>query len=320
VVFVFYPARPNEKAEESIVSDPSSERIFKDFVTPEALPLRLELGSVGSRMAAFLVDMVILIASTIVLALLFRYLGGDLGEDSPIAMSLLMLVIFFLWNGYFIFFELLWQGRTPGKRSVGLRVMARHGGPLTTGAVLTRNFMRELEFFLPLQFILAPEHVFPGVPVLFGWLAGGWAFAFLAFPMANREKSRVGDLLAGTVVVVQPETRLRADQADATQSVKGEQVFQFTEAQLDMYGIKELKVLEDILHGEDSNPQFWELAQTVCKKIRIKIGWSQPIPSNEYSRFLHAFYRAQRRRLEHRMLLGERREHKKSGRLGGRTQ
>jgi len=92
--------------------------------------------------------------------------------------------------------------------------------------------------------------------------------------------------------------------------------FSFTDEQLDMYGIRELQVLEEILRRNPRNPKTRRLQRTVCKRIRRKIAFSSPVPGLEVLPFLKAFYRAQRSRLEHRLLLRERREKKRQGRLG----
>jgi len=82
-----------------------------------------------------------------------------------------------------------------------------------------------------------------------------------------------------------------------------------------MYGIKELQVLEDILHRDAADPRRFDLLRLVADKIANKVDWREPIPDGRVVEFLQAFYRTQRRRLESRLLLGERREHKKIGRL-----
>ena len=56
-------------------------------------------------------------------------------------------------NGWFTLFEMGGRGATPGKRLLGLRVVARDGARLTGGAVIARNAMREIEVFLPLSFL-----------------------------------------------------------------------------------------------------------------------------------------------------------------------
>ena len=90
------------------------------------------------------------------------------------------------------------RGATPGKRLMGLRVVARDGARLTGGAVIARNAMREIEVFLPLSFLAAQsaEGTADAFLILFALL---WSGIFLFFPLFNRDRLRVGDLVAGHV-------------------------------------------------------------------------------------------------------------------------
>jgi uncharacterized RDD family membrane protein YckC len=278
----------------------------REVVTPEGVPLRFELAGVGDRAAAFLLDGLIIVAaavgSMLFLLILFAATGG------AAVGVLLLLTFFFLRNLYFTFFESLWRGSTPGKRLLGLRVIDRNGGPLTAEAVFARNLMREVETFIPLLVLLAPSAVWPGVP---GWtqlLAAVWLVLLALLPFFNRDRLRAGDLLGGTLVVRAPRVLLLDDLSG--QALSPEARFSFMNEQLDLYGIYELQVLEDLLRRA---PSFATLAE-VAAKIQAKIGWS-PQPGESPEAFLRSFYTAQRARLEQRMLLGERRERKRDGRL-----
>ncbi len=131
----------------------------RTFITPEGVDLRLELGSAGSRAAAFMIDLVmmvvILLAMTFGLLYLFSATLND-GEATGVGqfLAVLWLIGFFiLRNGWFALFEMGSRGATPGKRLLGLRVVARDGARLTGAAVIARNAMREIEIFLPLSFL-----------------------------------------------------------------------------------------------------------------------------------------------------------------------
>jgi len=116
------------------------------------------------------------------------------GQDT--AIDLLLLAWFLIGNFYFIAFELRWQGQTPGKRILGLRVVDRRGGALTGSTVAARNLMREIEVFMPLRLLL-----FPFATATDAWLvllALAWMSIFTLMPLFNRDRMRVGDMVAGT--------------------------------------------------------------------------------------------------------------------------
>ena len=269
----------------------------RTFVTPEGVDLRLELGSGGSRAAAFLIDMIlmILIQALLTLAAFFLLVGGLLSSF----ITILWLVGFFvLRNGWFSLFELSGRGATPGKRLLGLRVVARDGARLTAGAVIARNAMREIEIFLPLSFLgaQAGQGAADGFLVLFGL---GWSGIFLFFPLFNRDRLRIGDLIAGTWVVHNVRGKLGDDLAKVS-AERPRRVF--TDAALDLYGVYELQMLEDVLRkGRD------EAVITVAAAIRRKAG--QPDEGDDYG-FLSDYYAALCARLERGMLVGRRRENK----------
>jgi hypothetical protein len=127
--------------------------------------------------------------------------------------------------------------------------------------------------------------------------------AFGLLPLFNRDRLRVGDLVAGTVVVRTPDAVLLEDLADAP----AREALTFTDAQLDVYGVYELQVLEDVLRGR-GRAGHADAVQTVAAKVRGKIGWSGPPVADEP--FLDAFYAALRGRLERRLLFGKRRADK----------
>ena len=79
--------------------------------------------------------------------------------DSGWLLGALFVISFLLRSFYFTFFELRWKGATPGKRSLGLRVIDAHGGALSSDAVLVRNLTREVEVFLPLAALFQAEQL-----------------------------------------------------------------------------------------------------------------------------------------------------------------
>jgi uncharacterized RDD family membrane protein YckC len=244
------------------------------------------------------------------------------GKDDWIS-ALALLLITLSRHFYFAFFELRGHGATPGKRAAGIRVIDARGGSLEASAVLARNLVRELELWMPLTFLFASRLVWPDAPVWMWIAACAWLLVVALLPLFNKDNLRVGDLIGGTLVVVQPKVQLRADLADvravaAQQATtaflaqkplpKGGPVYTFTEAQLEVYGIYELQVLEGLLRGEAAADA--SAVSTVAEKIRAKIEYKEQVALGHDEKFLADFYTALRAHLEKRLLFGKRRADK----------
>jgi uncharacterized RDD family membrane protein YckC len=286
----------------------------RDILTPEGVPIPFRVATAGDRAAAFLIDCMILTALVGILVILIALTFVAGGQGKGWILSFALLAWFLVRNFYFVFFELRWQGRTPGKRALGIRVIDASGGPLTGEAIFARNLTRDLEFFLPLTVLSQPATLWPGSP---GWAqlaACGWLLTIAFLPLFNRDRLRAGDLIAGTLVVVAPKTLLLADLSGTAArqgAQQAEPAYTFTADQLDLYGIYELQVLEELLRKRSF--QRRDTLRAVSQRIQKKIGWVPPGGTVDVERFLFDFYTAQRARLEHKMLLGERQEHKRSG-------
>jgi uncharacterized RDD family membrane protein YckC len=155
--------------------------------TPEHVRFQHHLAGPVRRTAAYLLDAlvrgVILLAVGMVLAIL-----GTVGEESlsGFSMGAMLLVYFLLDWFYFVLFETIWSGRTPGKRALGIRVVKEGGHSLQTVDALLRNLLRAADF-LPLGYAL-------GVAVM----------------GRDPKFRRLGDMVAGTVVVVEDRSQIGA--------------------------------------------------------------------------------------------------------------
>ncbi|MEO8647687.1 MAG: RDD family protein [Acidobacteriota bacterium] len=168
--------------------------------TPERVPLAFALASIGNRFLAAAVDHFIQYLSIFLIAwLAFSIAGigvfsGDNAADRVLAdmpnwaIALLIIILFALFAGYFAVFEWLWNGQTPGKRLLKLRVIRDDGRPLTIWEAIGRNLLRIVD--------AAPGFLLPVYSV-------GLLVIFM-----NRRDQRLGDLFAGTVVI-----RERLDEA-----------------------------------------------------------------------------------------------------------
>jgi uncharacterized RDD family membrane protein YckC len=273
----------------------SDDRSVRELITPEGVDLQLTLPDAGERIAAFFLDIAImfsvLIGASIAIALVALTAGSSPREY---LIALWLLFFFFLRNFYFMAFELSPRAATPGKRVLGLRVAMRDGGPLTAEAIFARNAMREIEIFLPLSFLAVSQNGIDGWINLMGAI---WCAVFVLFPLFNKERLRVGDLVGGTFVVRAPKRVLDADLT----AEEGAAIV-FTAEALDAYGIKELNVLEDVLRQKDPST-----VKAVAARIRAKID----MPEQGFDlEFLQAYYKALRAHLESRLLFGRRRRDK----------
>jgi uncharacterized RDD family membrane protein YckC len=153
------------------------------IMTPEHVELRFELAGIGSRFIAVLLDTLLqALALTAILLAMGLGLGGlsmfdRLTNASAWVMAILTLVLFVILSGYFLYFEATRNGQTPGKKSVGIRVIRDTGHPIDFRGALLRNVMRTVDSL-------------PG--------AYGVGIVSVFFSPQYR---RLGDYVAGTLVV-----------------------------------------------------------------------------------------------------------------------
>jgi uncharacterized RDD family membrane protein YckC/Flp pilus assembly protein TadD len=152
--------------------------------TPENVVFDYNVSGIGSRFLAAMVDtliililqIVVLLASVLLMSPLINLESWD--SDMPVwIFAILGLISFALLWGYYIFFEVLWNGQSPGKRWVGLRVIRTDGTPITFTESVIRNLVRLVDFL--------PAYYGVGVVTMF----------------INAQSRRLGDLAAGTLVV-----------------------------------------------------------------------------------------------------------------------
>jgi uncharacterized membrane protein SpoIIM required for sporulation/uncharacterized RDD family membrane protein YckC len=164
--------------------------------TPEHVVLDLEIAGVGSRSLAALIDLLILVGAAVGVFIVLAIAAGFGITVGSIGGAILLFLAFAVWTGYFIVFEGLRQGQTPGKRIVGIRVVSDTGNAVGLGAAAARNLLRIADFMPP--------------PYLIG---------LLLVALHPRGK-RLGDMVAGTVVardrpfqLVVPRTETRPSPA-----------------------------------------------------------------------------------------------------------
>ena len=161
--------------------------------TPERVPLHFALASIGNRFIACAIDHTIQVFTLIVMVILFAIIAdvADLGSRVSNApkwvIAMLIILVFVLMSGYFAFFEWLWHGQTPGKRWMKLRVIREDGRPISFFEAIVRNLLREFDI-MPFPF---------------------YSVGLISVFSTVRDQ-RVGDLVAGTVVVREREAEAPA--------------------------------------------------------------------------------------------------------------
>jgi uncharacterized RDD family membrane protein YckC len=272
----------------------------RELVTPEGIDLDVRLADASERAGAFLIDLAIMAGVMIIFSIVSLAAASAAGQKGGEMMAgVWLLGSFLLRNFYFVAFELTPRAATPGKRLLGLRVASRNGGRLTADAIFTRNAMRELEVYLPASFLFSRGAGVDAWIILLGII---WCAVFVFMPLFNRDKLRVGDIVAGTWVLKTPLRKLPPDMAVKAHAAS--QGIVFTQRELDAYGVKELQVLEDVLRRYEPRT-----LAAVAERIRNKIGRPAD-PSVSDGAFLDAYYVALRGRLEQRLLFGRRRKDK----------
>ena len=267
------------------------------LVTPEGVVLNIRLASASARAGALIVDLVLMLV-TLGLLTWAAFALWSSGTAGGIAAILWMLGFFALRNFYFIAFEAGPRAATIGKRLVKLRVVARDGGRLTTGAVVARNMMREIELMMPLMMLAAAMVEGGGSGTLSFGLA--WTAIFLFLPLFNRDRLRAGDIVAGTWVVENERRKIGIDLIDG---VAGHaDAPRFSAEEIAVYGNFELHKLEAVLRQNNDTA-----IEAVAATIRGKLGRTD---WGDDRVFLDAYYAALRMELEGGLLMGRRKADK----------
>jgi len=157
--------------------------------TPENVEIQYSLAGIGSRGLALMLDTLLQVAAVIIIWLIFLILTLFFGELKNLfdfevieelpkwAIAAFIIVIYLVRMGYFTFFETIWSGQTPGKRILKIRVVKEEGYPISFLEAMIRNLLRIVDI----------------LPGLYG--------VGLVSVFASSKEKRVGDYVAGTVVV-----------------------------------------------------------------------------------------------------------------------
>jgi uncharacterized RDD family membrane protein YckC len=153
--------------------DQNQNQGYISIQSTELVFLESELANLGSRAMAYLIDTVIKVCAILAVFAFFSWTKLLAGKG----MAVLIVLIAIITLGYHVFFEIILNGQTPGKKAAGLRVIKNDGTRLSVLDVFIRNVLRIVDFF-PVYYVLAMVVIF--------------------FERHNR---RIGDLIANTVVI-----------------------------------------------------------------------------------------------------------------------
>jgi uncharacterized RDD family membrane protein YckC len=234
-----------------------------EIETPEYVRFRYRTAGPTRRILAYTLDLIVRGAVMLVAALAFgmsRVLDEkDLGEA---ASGLLLLVVFVVEWGYYVLFETMWDGKTPGKQALGLRVVKEEGYPIRFVDSVLRNLLRAADF-LPMAYAT-------GFVVMAG----------------DRRFRRLGDRVAGTMVVVE-ERRKVAPPVLVSPPPTAEEIERF--AQRPRLSSVELEALELFLRRRATlgPAREQELAEMLAPSYAKRLGLRYDDPT----RFLALLYR-----------------------------
>jgi len=146
--------------------------------TPENVVIEYELAGLGSRGAAAIVDLLVQgLLISLVAAVRLVLLRYGKWPGATWSAAVLGVVLFAVVYGYYVYFETVWNGQTPGKRWAGLRTVQAGGRPVDLACAALRNLVRVVDF----------------LPVMYGLGA--------VVVVASSSNKRLGDYAAGTIVV-----------------------------------------------------------------------------------------------------------------------
>src|SRR5919108_2207956 len=181
--------------------------------TPDHVSLEFELAGPGSRFSAYVIDFIFNVLLIVVLFVVVFLAGGFLALRSLVdsspgnsswgaswILAFLVLVIFLINWGYYVLFEGLNQGSTPGKKRVGIRVIRQDGLPIGFREAALRNLVRAADMLPPPCYML------------------GGLVMYL-----DPQGRRLGDMVAGTLVVIETFAPASDTAAGAAWAVRVEQ-------------------------------------------------------------------------------------------------
>jgi len=237
--------------------------------TPEQIALELPLAGIGSRFLGLAIDTLIQVVLYIIGFFALAFAAGIAGAVGmyryfrwiPVswAPAIAILFVFCVYWGYFAFFEIIWKGQTPGKRVAKIRVIHASGRPINVYEAIGRNLLRVID----------------GLPGMYG--------VGIVCMILNNQNRRVGDYVAGTVVVHDKRTgEVKPDWNTVTESAG-------TNPKLAQVASEELVLIETYLgRRAEMDPVLRDqVAYQIATRIIEKTGLQRD-PTQSLDDFLEA--------------------------------
>jgi len=229
--------------------------------TPERVELHYVLANVGNRfLAAFIDHALQVVFGVIVLLIAGAFTSWTLFEGMNVwGAAISVLALFGIYWGYFVAFETLWSGQTPGKRIMKLRVVREDGRPVRFFEVFVRNILRLVVDMMPV---------------------GSYAIGVVTIVFNARSK-RIGDFVAGTVVVKERATEAPSlteiIKISESEQQRAEQTLASAfAADTRKLSDQEIRAVETFLNRrfELAEPNRTMLATRIAQPIKTKLGIS----------------------------------------------
>lgn len=256
-------------------------------VTPENVTITYELAGLGSRAIACILDVMLQMLALTALGLVLlgtvtlfsaKRESLILQTLSDFAVGIIIVALFLVIIGYFIFFEATRNGQTPGKKALGLRVVREEGGPVDASGAVIRNLVRVIELTL------------------------GFHLSSVLFILFSPKYKRLGDYAAGTIVVKEHRTSAEDIETPSIPVVEHTHAESVFVKDVDLLSVDEMAALRRFVERRHELKEDIQetLAQQIAGPIMSKLGVGEPSGQFSYANFLEEVHR---RSVEERGLL-----------------
>ena len=260
-------------------------RLFNRFTlhTPESVELEFTLAGIGNRAYALVIDyiflglilIVFLVGALIFNSVLVKTIANLVGSTNGLelwSIAVQVLIGFFIYVGYFVFFETVWSGQTPGKRYVKIRVIRDDGRPVRLQQSTLRALLRPFD-----------ELFFIGVFLI----------------VFNQREKRLGDLVAGTLVI-QEEQTVKAAAFKVSTSAKSLAKKLLTDADISRLLPEDFTVIREYLQRREAmipNARN-DVSKQLATQVKQIIGLEKLPAKVDANVFLEAVYEAYQQQVD----------------------